>query len=41
MGRFFVAFSFFKLLSLRGFVDAYRTYDVVARPMRACWRRPG
>jgi len=35
MGGFFVAFSFFKLLSLRGFVDAYQTYDVLARPVRA------
>jgi copper chaperone CopZ len=31
MGGFFLAFSFFKLLDLRGFADAYRTYDVVAR----------
>ena len=30
MGGFFVAFSFFKLLDLRGFVGAYRGYDVVA-----------
>lgn len=35
MGGFFVAFSFFKLLNLRGFVDAYQTYDVLARPVRA------
>jgi cation transport ATPase len=35
MGGFFVAFSFFKLLNLRGFVDAYQTYDVIARPVRA------
>jgi hypothetical protein len=35
MGGFFVAFSFFKLLNLRGFVDAYQTYDVVARRVRA------
>jgi hypothetical protein len=35
MGGFFIAFSFFKLLSLRGFVDAYQTYDVVARRVRA------
>jgi hypothetical protein len=35
MGGFFVIFSFFKLLNLRGFVDAYQTYDVVARPLRA------
>lgn len=35
MGGFFLVFSFFKLLNLRGFVDAYQTYDVVARPVRA------
>ncbi len=35
MGGFFLAFSFFKLLNLRGFVDAYQTYDVLARPLRA------
>jgi copper chaperone CopZ len=35
MGGFFLAFSFFKLLNLRGFVDAYQTYDVLARRMRA------
>src|SRR5487761_1319857 len=31
MGGFFLAFSFFKLLDLRGFVDAFQTYDVAAR----------
>ncbi len=31
MGGFFVAFSFFKLLDLRGFADAYRSYDIVAK----------
>lgn len=35
MGGFFIAFSFFKLLNLRGFVDAYQTYDALARPVRA------
>ncbi len=35
MGGFFLAFSFFKLLDLQGFVDAYQTYDVIARPVRA------
>ncbi len=35
MGGFFVVFSFFKMLNLRGFVDAYQTYDVLARPVRA------
>lgn len=31
MGGFFVVFSFFKLLDLRGFADAYQSYDVLAR----------
>jgi copper chaperone CopZ len=31
MGGFFVAFSFFKMLDLRGFADAYRGYDLVAK----------
>jgi len=31
MGGFFIAFSFFKMLDLRGFADAYRSYDVVAK----------
>ncbi len=35
MGGFFVVFSFFKLLDLRGFADAYRSYDVVARAVPA------
>lgn len=35
MGGFFVTFSFFKMLNLRAFVDAYQTYDVLARPVRA------
>lgn len=30
MAGFFVVFSFFKLLDLRGFVSAYRMYDLVA-----------
>lgn len=34
MGGFFIAFSFFKLLDLRGFSDAFRTYDVLARRFR-------
>lgn len=33
MGGFFVAFSFFKMLDLRGFSDAYRGYDLVARAL--------
>ena len=35
MGAFFLAFAFFKLLDLRGFADAYRTYDAVARRIPA------
>ena len=31
MGGFFIAFSFFKMLDVRGFADAYRTYDIVAK----------
>ncbi len=31
MGGFFAAFSFFKLLDLRGFADSYQSYDIVAR----------
>ena len=31
MGGFFVAFSFFKLLNLPAFADAYATYDVAAK----------
>lgn len=35
MAGFFLVFSFFKLLDLRGFVDAYQSYDIVARRSRA------
>jgi copper chaperone CopZ len=31
MGGFFLVFSFFKFLDLRGFAEAYRSYDVLAR----------
>ena len=31
MGGFFIAFSFFKMLDVKGFADAYRTYDLVAK----------
>jgi copper chaperone CopZ len=31
MAGFFLVFSFFKLLDLRGFADTYRTYDILAR----------
>lgn len=31
MGGFFIAFSFFKMLDLRGFADAYHSYDLIAK----------
>lgn len=31
MAGFFIVFSFFKLLDLRGFADAYSTYDLLAK----------
>lgn len=31
MGIFFLTFSFFKILDLRGFAEGYATYDVVAK----------
>jgi len=31
MAGFFLVFSFFKLLDLKGFADAYRSYDLLAR----------
>src|SRR6185295_5579601 len=34
MAGFFLVFSFFKLLDLRGFADAYQSYDIVARVLR-------
>lgn len=35
MAGFFLVFSFFKLLNLTSFADAYSTYDVVAKRSRA------
>lgn len=35
MGGFFIAFSFFKMLDLRGFADAYRSYDLVTKAIPA------
>lgn len=35
MGGFFVAFSFFKFLDLRGFATSYQSYDVLARRVPA------
>jgi copper chaperone CopZ len=41
MAGFFLVFSFFKLLDLRGFADAYRSYDLVARAWPAwAWIYP-
>jgi copper chaperone CopZ len=34
MAGVFLVFSFFKFLDLRGFVDAYQSYDILARPWR-------
>lgn len=40
-GYFFVVFAGFKLLNWRGFVDAYGTYDLLARRSRAYgWAYP-
>ncbi|MDX1927428.1 MAG: heavy-metal-associated domain-containing protein [Pirellulaceae bacterium] len=35
MGSFFLVFSFFKLLDIRGFADSYQMYDVVAKRFRS------
>lgn len=35
MGGFFIAFSFFKLLDLRGFADSYSSYDLLAKKVYA------
>jgi len=41
MAGFFLVFSFFKLLDLRGFVSAYRDYDLVAKALPAwAWMYP-
>lgn len=34
MAGFFIVFSFFKLLNLRGFADSYSTYDILAKRWR-------
>jgi hypothetical protein len=31
MGAFFLIFSFFKMLDLKGFAESYFTYDIIAR----------
>lgn len=33
MAAFFLTFSFFKLMNLKGFSDSYRMYDIVARKL--------
>ena len=35
MAGFFLAFSFFKMLDLKGFADSYAMYDIVARKIKA------
>ena len=35
MAGFFLVFSFFKMLDLRGFADSYRMYDIIAKPIPA------
>lgn len=35
MAGFFMVFSFFKLLNIKGFVEGYSTYDIVARAIPA------
>ncbi|MFT3702017.1 MAG: cation transporter [Agriterribacter sp.] len=34
MSGFFLVFSFFKLLDLKGFADGYSTYDIIAKKWR-------
>jgi hypothetical protein len=31
MGSFFIVFSAFKIINLRGFAEAYRVYDIIAK----------
>ncbi len=35
MSGFFLAFSFFKYLDVKGFADSYATYDIVAKKFMA------
>jgi hypothetical protein len=35
MAGFFLTFSFFKILDLKGFADSYSTYDIIAKKWRA------
>jgi cation transport ATPase len=34
MSGFFLTFSFFKMLDLKGFADSYTTYDIIAKSFR-------
>lgn len=34
MAGFFISFSFFKMLDLKGFADSYSTYDIIAKKFR-------
>jgi copper chaperone CopZ len=34
MAGFFISFSFFKMLDLKGFADSYSTYDILAKKFR-------
>ena len=35
MAGFFLSFSFFKMLDLKGFADSYTMYDIVAKKIKA------
>ena len=35
MAGFFLTFSFFKMLDLKGFADSYAMYDIVAKKIKA------
>jgi copper chaperone CopZ len=37
MGGFFIVFSFFKFLDLRGFADSYSNYDLLAKKVYRLW----
>jgi len=41
MGIFFVAFSFFKLLDLKGFTYSFKNYDLIGKQFNLyCWLYP-
>lgn len=35
MGIYFIVFSFFKIINLKGFAEAYSTYDIIAKRFTA------